>query len=332
MRIILDGYGGDHAPLELVKGAVSAAGSLGVEIVLVGNEEELRTLLSQQGYTGDRITVRHAAQVLTMEDEPTSVVKAKKDSSMAVSLSLLRDGGGDAVVSAGNTGALLTGATLIVKRVPGVKRAALCPLMPGKGGPVMLIDAGANVECKPEYLLQFAVMGSRYMQEVMGIKSPRVGLVSNGTESHKGAPLQKETYPLLLASGLNFVGNIEGRDLPMGGCDVAVTDGFTGNVILKVAEGMGSFFGASLKDIFTRDLKSKLAALMLMKGVREFKKSMDYKSIGGAPLLGISRPVIKAHGSSDARAVENAVRQAVQFSNSGMTEKLAGDFAPDGQE
>lgn len=325
MRIILDGYGGDHAPLEIVKGAVIAAESQQVEILLVGNETKLRELLSEQGYTGGRISVHDAAQVITME-EPGSVVKGKRDSSMAVGLSLLKDGVGDAFVSAGNTGALLTGASLLVKRIPGVKRAALCPLLPSKGGPVMLIDAGANVKCKPEYLLQFGIMGSLFMQKVMGMEKPRVGLVSNGTEEQKGGPLQKEAFPLLRESGLNFVGNIEGRDLPMGGCDVAVTDGFTGNVILKVAEGMGSYFGVSLKEILTRDLKSKLAAVMLMQGIKEFKASMDYKNIGGAPLLGIAKPVIKAHGSSDARAISNAVRQAVQFVNSGIIEKLKEDF------
>ena len=320
MRIIVDAMGGDHAPQEIVRGAVRARRELGVEIELVGRKEEVEACLAAENCTD--IPVVDAREVVTMEDDPSTATRRKKDSSMAVALARLRDGEGDAVVSAGSTGALLTGATLTVKRIRGIRRAAMAPVLPAGEHGVMLIDCGANVECTPEYLLQFAFMGSFYAKKLMGIEAPRVGLVNVGTEDTKGGALQHETFALLQQASdegrIRFIGNVEGTDVFSGKVDVAVCDGFTGNVLLKGTEGVIKYMMKALKGVFYASAANKLAALVLKKDLAEMKKSMDVNEIGGTALVGISRPVIKAHGSSDAKSFFAAVRQAKAFAESGI--------------
>ena len=320
MKIIVDAMGGDHAPGEIVAGALSACKKFNIEAVLVGREVALRPLIPQDAAG---VSILPAADVIGMEDDPTALLKTKKESSMAVALRALKDGAGDALVSAGSTGALLVGATMIVRRIPGIRRAALAPLLPTAQGNALLIDCGANVECTPEYLLQFATMGAHYMQSVLGVAQPRVGLLNNGAEEHKGMPLQQETYQLLKTAPVNFIGNIEGRDVPLGAADVIVADGFTGNILLKTMEGVGLFFAGELKSIFLKNAASKLAALLVRDGIRSFKKKIDYNETGGAPLLGIAKPVIKAHGSSKAKTFESAIAQAVTYVEQGVIDKIA---------
>ncbi len=319
MRIIVDAMGGDNAPGEIVAGAVAAAEKYNVEILLVGKESEVKPLIpgSAKG-----ISILNADDVITMEDDPMSVVKVKKESSMAVAMRALRDGEGDALVSAGNSGAILAGGTMIVKRIRGIRRAAFSPLMPTARGNTLLIDSGANSECTPEYLEQFGRMGTLYMQAVEGIESPRVGLLNNGSEECKGTQLHKDAYQLLKEAPINFVGNIEGRDVTEGNVDVIVADGFSGNIMLKTYEGVGMFFATQLKTMFKKNLITKLAALLLSDGIKNLKKKMDYNEVGGAPLLGISKPIIKAHGSSKAKAVTSAIAQAISYVDKGVIEKI----------
>ena len=320
MRIIIDAMGGDNAPAEIVKGAVRAKRELGVDITLVGKKEEVEACLKNEGCSD--IDVKDAREVVTMEDDPSTVTRRKKDSSMAVALKMLKDGEGDAVVSAGSTGALLTGATLTVKRISGIRRAAMAPVLPAGEHGVMLIDCGANVECTAEYLLQFAFMGSFYAKKLMGCESPKVGLLNIGTEDTKGGELQHQAFALLKAAAdegrINFIGNIEGTDVFTGKVDVVVTDGFTGNVLLKTTEGVIKFMMKSLKGVFYKNTVNKLAALVLKKDLGVMKKSMDVNEVGGTALVGISKPVIKAHGSSNAASIFAAVRQAVKFAESGL--------------
>lgn len=320
MRIIIDAMGGDNAPAEIVKGAVMAKQRLGVEVTLVGRVEDVRACLENEGCT--EIDIVDAREVISMEDDPSTATRRKKDSSMAVALNLLKEGKGDAVVSAGSTGALLTGATLTVKRIRGIRRAALAPVLPAGEHGVMLIDCGANVECTAEYLLQFAFMGSFYAKKIMGCESPRVGLLNVGTEDTKGGDLQHQTFALLKKAGeegrINFIGNVEGTDVYAGKVDVVVTDGFTGNVMLKATEGTIKYIMKQLKGVFYKNTKNKLAAAVLKKDLGIMKKSMDVNEVGGTALVGISKPVIKAHGSSNADSIFAAVRQAVAFVNSGI--------------
>lgn len=317
MKLIIDAMSGDNAPEAIVSGCVMAAREFGQEYILVGKEEVIRDLLKKENAGDLPISIHPAADVIDMHDDPATAVRRKKDSSMSAALYLLRDGAGDAVISAGNTGALLSGATLVDKRIKGIRRAALPTALPCRGGRVLLLDSGANAECTPEYLLQFAYMGSFYMEKVMGVKNPRVGLVNNGAEDTKGDTLRKETYQMLkqaAADGrINFVGNVEGSDVPKGACDVAVTDGFTGNVMLKTVEGVAGFLMGELKQIFLRNTRTKLAYLLLKPAMGGLKKLLSASEVGGAPFLGISRPVFKAHGSSDARAIRSAVKQAMAY-------------------
>ena len=317
MKLIIDAMSGDNAPEALVSGCVMAAKEFGQEYVLVGKEDIIRDLLKKEKADGLPITVRNATEVVDMHDDPARVLRRKKDSSMAVAFRMLADGEGDALVSAGNTGAQLSGATLIVKRIRGIRRAALPTLLPTKTGKVLLIDSGANVECTPEYLLQFAFMGSFYMQKVVGVEKPRVGLINNGTEDSKGDPLRKETYALLKKAGdegrIHFVGNVEGNDIMLGACDVAVTDGFTGNVVLKTIEGAAKFLGSGIKKVFLTSLRTKLGYLFVKPQLKGFMALMDSSEIGGAPFLGVSKPVFKAHGSSNARAIRSAIMQAIRY-------------------
>ena len=326
MKIIVDAMGGDHAPQEIVKGAVRAQRELGVALVLVGKKEIIEDLLRQEQADLNGIRVVDARDVVTMEDDPSTATRRKKDSSMAVALNLLRDGEGDAMVSAGSTGALLTGATLTVKRIKGIRRAALAPVLPAGEHGVMLIDCGANVECTAEYLLQFAYMGSYYAKKIMGCKDPRIGLLNVGTEDTKGGELQHQAFALLKQAHeegrIHFAGNVEGTGVFDGSVDVVVTDGFTGNVLLKGTEGVIKYMMKALKGVFYKSTVNKLAAGVLKKDLTEMKKSMDVNEVGGTALVGISKPVIKAHGSSNAASFFAAIRQAVAFANSGIIEDI----------
>lgn len=334
MKIIVDCMGGDNAPLEMLKGAVDAKSELGGEYLLVGHKAQLETLAKENNLDLSGFEILHAETVITMEDD-SMAFREKKDSSMTLALRALANGEGDAMVSCGNTGALFAGASLTVRRIKGVHRAALAALLPFKP-PVLLLDCGANVTVQPDFLVQFATMGSAYMKAIYGLENPRVGLLNNGAEEHKGTSLQTEAYQLLKACpDIHFVGNIEGNRIAFDTCDVLVTDGFTGNVCLKTLEGMGKMFASRMKGIFYASLMTKLAALTVKKPFMQFKKDMDVKEHGGSPILGLRKPVIKAHGSSDARAFKNAIRLAMRFSESGATEtieKLLGTEGSAGKE
>jgi len=322
MKIIIDAMGGDNAPFAIVDGANRAAADFNVQIALVGDESKISAYIKEKGYSNPNMSIVSASEVITGDDNPIEVIKQKKDSSMVVAQRMLADGGGDALVSAGNTGALVTGSTLIVKRIRGIRRAALAPFCPTKTGSMLLIDGGANSDCTPQFLLQFGIMGSIYMNKLHGIANPRVGLVNIGTEEEKGTDLVVATNKLLKTTDLNYVGNIEAREVPCGIADVVVCDGFTGNIILKLMEGMASVLLGKVKEIFMQSFITKMAALIMKKRFMEFKDSMDYTEYGGAPLLGLSKPVIKAHGSSDANAFYHAIRQAIAYKNSGIIEEI----------
>ena len=325
MKIILDAMGGDNAPEAPVLGAVEAAKTYGIEIVLVGRGEDILAVLKKHGIDNlpEGMEISNADDVVDMHDDPASIIHKRKNSSMVIGLKMLADGLGDAFVSAGSTGALLTGATLLVKRVKGIRRAAMGPAMPNKaGGKTVIVDCGANAECTPEFLLQFGLVGSVYAKKQLGIENPKVGLLNIGTEDSKGTDLQKQTLALLRQAGergdLHFIGNIEAKEAIKGGCDVIVTDGFSGNILLKTMEGVGSFAGHALGDIFRKNLLTKLAAAMVMPGLRAFKAQLDPNKVGGTAFIGISKPVIKAHGSSNAEAIDNAIGQARQVAESGI--------------
>ena len=308
MRVIVDAFGGDNAPLEVIKGCARAVSELGVNVVLTGSRNKIEKCAAENGISLSGIEIEHTDDVFDIHEEPKEIIKSGSNSSMALGLRLLSEGKGDAFVSAGSTGALVMGATFIVKRIKGIKRVAPSPVMPADKGSFVLVDAGANTECRPEMLVQFAVMGSAYMEKVMGVNNPKVGLLNIGSEETKGRELEIAAYKLLEESGLNFVGNIEARDMPKGEVQVVVTDGFTGNIALKLYEGMGSFFSKKLKWIFSG--LGKIGAIVSLGKIKELRRQMDYKEVGGSALLGVKKPVIKAHGSSDATAFFNAIRQA----------------------
>ena len=322
MKIILDAMSGDNAPQEIIKGAALARKRVSVEIVLVGDPEKILLAAAECGVEIGSFELVPTSDVLTMEDDPMSVVRGKKNSSMAVGLRLLRDGG-DAFVSAGNTGALHVGASLIIRPIKGIRCAAIATVLP-VARPVLLLDSGANVNVTAEYMVQWAHMGSIYMEKIFGIASPEIGLLNNGEEDHKGTPLAAEANRLLRAEhGLHFIGNIEGNQIMSGPCDVLVTDGFTGNITLKFLEGMGKFFLTTLKSMYMENAATKMSFLVMRPHLQHFKEQFDASEYGGAPLLGISRPVIKAHGSSDAVAICNAIRQAESFVGTGVTAAIA---------
>lgn len=332
MRIIVDAMGGDNAPESAVWGGALAAREYGEEVLLVGRSETVEAVLKEKGLQDTQgVTIMPASDLVDMHDDPATVLRKKPDSSMAVAFKLLKAGEGDALVSAGNTGALLTGATLFGGRIKGIRRGALAPVMPCKGGQVMLCDAGANTECTAEMLLQFAFLGSLYAEKIGGVNRPRVGLVNNGTEDTKGDPLRKEAYTLLKKAGdegrLNFVGNVEGSMVPLGACDVAVCDGYSGNVMLKTIEGVAKFMAGEIKTVFMRNLATKLGYLACKKGMDDFRELFNQDKVGGAPFLGIAKPVIKAHGSSNEIAVMNAVRQAIAYTKSGMIDAVSENIA-----
>ena len=333
MKIILDAMGGDLAPEAPVMGAIEAAKLYNTEITLVGRGEEILAVLKKNGIDNlpDGVEICHADDVVDMHDDPSSVIRKRKNSSMIVGLKMLSEGQGDAFVSAGSTGALLTGATLIVKRVKGIRRAAMAPSMPVKtGGKVVICDCGANAECTAEFLLQFGMVASAYAKNVLGVKNPRVGLLNIGTEDSKGTQLQKDAYALLTKAKeegiLNFTGNVEARAVPLGEVDVVVCDGFSGNVMIKTIEGTAMFMGSLLKKMFKKNLGSKIGYLLCKSGVSDMMKLMDSREVGGTQFLGIKKPVIKAHGNSDVLAFRNAVKQAMTAAEGDFTQQLEQDL------
>ena len=329
MKIILDAMGGDLAPEAPVMGAIDAVKAYGAQIVLVGRGEEILGVLKKNGIENlpDGIEIAHADDVVDMHDDPGRVIHQRKNSSMVIGLKMLSEDQGDAFVSAGSTGALLSGATLIVKRVKGIRRAAMGPAMPNKaGGKTVICDCGANAECTPEFLLQFGLVGTLFAKKNLGVENPRVGLLNIGTEDSKGTPLQKEAHALLTNAHnqglINFIGNVEGREVLLGGVDVVVCDGFSGNVLLKTIEGTAMFMGSLLKRMFKKNIFSKIGYLLCKSGMDELMKLMDYREIGGTQFLGIKKPVIKAHGSSDVLAFRNAIRQAEEAAKADFSAEL----------
>lgn len=313
MNIIVDAMGGDKGTGEIVKGCVEAVNQLGVNIIIVGKRDIIEEELIKYEFPKGAIDIINATEIISNHEEPSLAIRRKKDSSMVVGLKALTEKKGDGFVSTGSTGALLAGGLFIVKRIKGIERAALASIYPTAKGISFILDIGANADCKPEYLNQFATMGSIYSEKVLGVKSPKVGLANIGTEEGKGNTLVRESYDLIKGSNINFIGNVEARDIPKGVADVIVCDGFTGNIIIKLTEGMAISLFATLKKEFTKTLKSKMGALMLKSQLKSFKGKLDYREYGGAPLLGVKQPVIKAHGSSDAFAIKNAIKQAKTF-------------------
>lgn len=323
MIIIVDAFGGDNAPVEIIKGCANALEEHSdLEIILTGPEDKIKEAAESNDIDISKLRIENCEQILTMEDHATDVIKSKKDSSMGVGLKLLADGKGDAFLSAGNSGALITGATLIVKRIKGIKRPAFSPILPKAEGKFMLIDGGANAECKADMLRQFAVMGSVYLEKVMGIKNPRVGLANVGTEETKGDPLRLEAYELLKDTNVNFIGNVEGRDIPMDGCDVLVADGFSGNLILKMYEGVAIAIMDRLKTIFTKNMKNKLAAGLVMSDFKELKHEMDTDIYGGAPILGAAKPVFKVHGNATAKTMKYALDLTMNYVDTNVIKEI----------
>lgn len=323
MKIIVDVMGGDKAPEETVKGVLWAMREFNATYILVGDREEIERIVTENDYDIRLFHIVDTKTYITMEDDPISVVRGKQDSSMAIGLRMLAEGQGDAFVSTGNTGALFTGATLIVRKIKGVLRAGIGSIIPLQN-PVLLLDSGANIVVTEDNLEQFAVMGAAYMKKMYHIESPRVGLLNNGAEDCKGTPLQQSANKRLAANAdINFVGNVEGNAVPFNTCDVLVTDGFTGNILLKGMEGLGKMLLGRLKQMFYSSPVTKVAALSMKKQIKEMKKEFDSSEHGGAPILGISKPVVKAHGSSDAKAFKNAIGQAIAYASSGVIYDVA---------
>ena len=335
MKILLDAMGGDNAPDANIKGAVNAINQIKAELILIGKEDVIKSKLKEfYDKTAEEISPRlkivNTTETIEMEDTPTLAIKHKKDSSMVVGFRMLKDGQGDVFISAGNSGALLTGATLIVGRIKGIDRPALAGILPAYKSRLVLIDSGSNTNCKPINLLQFAQMSSIYIRNTFGVKNPRIGLLNIGTEETKGNELTRESYNLLKEKSkdlnINFIGNIEGRDAFTGEVDAIVTDGFTGNVFLKAVEGLGKFVKRTLTESFTKNVGTKILAVPSLPAIKRFSKTMDYKSYGGALFLGVKKPVVKAHGSSDETLFEFTIKQAEQFVNNKTVENLISEF------
>ena len=331
MKIVIDAMGGDNAPLEIVRGGINAAKKRSdIEVVLVGREAGGRAAVDSCGGLPANVSVQNATEVIDMHDDPATAFKTKKDSSITVGLNMLKSGEADAFVSAGSTGALLSAGTLLVKRIRGIRRAAMAPLIPTATGHAVLIDCGANAECSVEYLVQFAYLGSFYASRALGIEKPRVGLLNIGAEDTKGDQLRLETYTVLQAAGeagdLNFIGNIEAKEAIKGGCDVIVADGFSGNIMLKTIEGVGSFVGKEVKAMFLKNLKTKIAALLVKSGLDSFKERLNPDTIGGTAFVGLTKPVIKAHGSSGALAIENAVYRAITAAEADIATEISANI------
>ena len=332
MRIIVDAYGGDNAPDAVLQGCRMAADRWKCEIILTGDEQKLRQRAAELLVSLEGIGIADAPDVIPVEAEPTAILTQYQQSSMARGLQMLANGEGEAFVSAGSTGALVVGGTLIVKRLKGVKRPAIGTVIPCRGGCFLLLDSGANHDCRPEMLRQFGLMGSVYMKRIIGVPNPRVGLVNIGTEETKGTELQVQAYQLMKEAGYNFIGNVEAREVPLGGCDVAVCDGFTGNILLKTMEGLAALFMGELKAIFMKSLPNKLAAAAVKKDIKGLKKQFDSAEYGGALLLGSRSPVIKAHGSSDAKAFYNAIRQAISCCENNIIGEIESQLAAQTEE
>jgi glycerol-3-phosphate acyltransferase PlsX len=335
MKILLDAMGGDKAPDANIKGAIKAISQVKAEVILIGKENVIRKKVKE--FTGkeieevsDRLKIKNATETIEMEDKPTTAIKHKKDSSMVVGFKMLKEGEGDVFISAGNSGALLTGATLLVGRIKGIDRPALAGILPAYKSQLLLIDAGSNTNCKPINLLQFAQMSTIYLHNTFGIEKPAIGLLNIGTEETKGNELTRESYNLLKEKseelGINFVGNVEGRDAFSGKVDAIVTDGFTGNIFLKTTEGLGKLVKTNLTESFTKNLATKISYLLARGPVKSLSKSMDYKSYGGALFLGVKKPVVKAHGSSDEILFEFTIKQAEKFVENKAVEKLIEEF------
>ena len=319
MKIAVDAMGGDNAPDEIIKGCLDAIKQTeGFNIELIGIEEKIEEYLSKQTYDKSRIAIANATQIISNSDKPTEAIRHKKDSSMVVGFNKLKEKATDVFISAGSTGALMIGSLFILGRIKGVSRPAVAPIVPSMCGGTMIVDAGMNTMCKPGNFLQFGIMGSEYMKEVYNLKNPRVGLINVGTEDEKGNKQIKQAFELLSQAGLNFIGNIEGKDIPEGNVDVAVCDGFTGNAMLKVMEGTGKFLMSSMKKIYFKNLLSKLSAFLF----KSFKTQIDPHEIGGTPILGVDGIVYKCHGNSNSKAVKNTVLKAVNFSTSTAMEQL----------
>lgn len=323
MKILIDAMGGDNAPDAIVNGSIDALKiQEGFDIYLIGNGDQINSILESRNFKSPRLEVIHAKEVITNEDTPTKAIKSKKNSSMVVGFNMLKEKKGDVFLSAGNTGALLTGALLILGRLKGVDRPALGAMVPTKAGRCLLIDAGLNTTCKPINYAQFAIFGSLYMKNLYNKENPKVGLVNMGTEAKKGTEIIKQAYTLLKASDLNFVGNIEGKDIPLGNVDVAVCDGYMGNVILKFLEGTGSFFASFLKGMFTKNIFSKISTIFVMKDMKAFKKMMDPSEDGGAPILGVNGIVVKSHGNSNEKTIRNVILKAYTLAKSSAFEQI----------
>ena len=328
MRVVVDAFGGDNAPLEIINGASLASNEYSAEITLTGKEETIKKIIAENDlkFYGE-LKIVDTDDVISMHDEPTSLVKAHSESSMALAFKELSEDRADAFVSAGSTGAVVVGGTLIVKRIKGVKRPALAGIIPAPKGHYMLMDMGANAECRPDMLCQFGIMASAYLEGVEGKKNPEIGLLNIGTEDTKGGELQKEAYKLMKEAPINFVGNIESREMPKGVCDAVITDGFTGNIALKLIEGSAATLFSLIKEVFYKSLPNKLAALVVKKDLSRVKKLTDSTEVGGAPLLGVRKTVIKAHGSSNAKAIKNAIGQAIKFTETGVIEKISASLS-----
>lgn len=319
MKIILDAMGGDNAPLEILKGATDAIREFEVEITLVGDKQRIESVASENNIDISKFEIIHTAISVGMDDDPMTVLRTKKDSSMCVGLRMVAAGEGNAFVSAGNTGALFTAASIIVRKIPGIQRAAIASILPMQP-PVLLLDSGANINVTDEYIEQFAIMGNVYMKNIFSLESPRIGLLNNGAETSKGTQLQLDAYQRLsLNSDLNFIGNVEANRVPFDACDILVTDGFTGNILLKSIEGMGKLMIKTLRDTFAKNIRTKASYLIMKDQVGEIRKKFDSSTYGGAPMLGLKKPVIKAHGSSKARAIKNAIKQAMNYSETNIT-------------
>ena len=323
MKIVIDAFGGDNAPLSNIEGAALAVKEYCAQIILCGDEQKIKKCASENNISIDGIEILQADEVFDIHDDPNLLLKSKKNTSLAVSFQAVADGKADAVISAGSSGAVLMGGTFIVKRIKGIKRPAFASVLPTTNKPYMLLDMGANIDVRPEILVQFAIVGSAYMKNVLGIENPKVGLINIGAEETKGGEMLVETYQRMKEEkSINFIGNVEPRDLPNGVCDVAVCDGFTGNVVLKLTEGVAMSMMKMVKGILYKNIVSKIAALMIKSGLYDLKKKFDYSEQGGAPLIGVKAPVIKAHGSSDAKAIKSSVKQAIAFASTGVIEDI----------
>ena len=335
MKILLDAMGGDNAPEATIKGAVNAINEIKAEVVLIGKQEIIEAKVKEYyGKTlseiSPRLSIKNATETIEMEDGPTDSIKHKKDSSMVVGFNMLKKGEGDVFISAGNSGALLAGATLLVGRIRGIDRPAMAGILPAYKSRLVLIDSGANTNCRPINLLQFAQMSSIYIRNTFGIEHPRIGLLNIGTEETKGNELTKESYKLLKEKSeelnINFIGNVEGRDAFSGEVDAIVTDGFTGNVFLKTTEGLGKFVKRTLSESLTQNIFAKIGTIPCLPAINRFKKTMDYKSYGGALFLGVKKPVVKAHGSSDEKLFEFTIKQAEKFVENKAVDKMIEHF------